>query len=249
MKFNYTIILVLFSLVAKAQKRSYDNQGFAIIPSIGLSTHTPGGDLKKRFGQSTSFQLNTEVMTDKGNWIVGGEFGYFFGKKVKENPLTALYNIDGYIFGGDFQPTSVFLRERGLWAGGYLGKLIPINKDNQRAGIRVTVGLGYLQHRIRIQDDTKTVVQIDKPYSEGYDRLTGGLYLSQFIGYQILSKNRRINLTIGFDFMQGFTQSKRDWDWDKKSKDTTKRLDLLSGLRFMWSLPFYVGENAEEIYY
>lgn len=249
MKFNYTFLLLLLSLFAKAQSRSYDNKGFALIPSIGLSTHTPGGDLKKRFGQSTAFHLATEGLTEKGNWIFGGEFSYFFGKKVKENPITPLYNVDDLIFGGDFQPTNIFLRERGFWAGAYLGKLIPINKNNQRTGIRVTMGIGHLQHRIRIQDDTKSVVQIDEPYSQGYDRLTGGLYLSEFIGYQILSKNRRINLTIGFDFMQGFTKSMRDWDWDKKSKDTTKRLDLFNGMRLMWSLPFYIGEKSEEIYY
>jgi hypothetical protein len=249
MKFKSTILCLFLFFVSYAQKRSYDNKGFAIIPNIGLSTHLPGGDMKARYGTSTAFHISTESMTDRGNWILGGEFGYFFGRKVKENPLKGLYNVDELIFGGDFQPTNVFLRERGLWAGGYFGKLIPISMDNQRSGIRVTIGLGHLRHRIRIQDDTKTVVQIDKPYSQGYDRLTGGLYLSQFIGYQHLSKNRRINTTIGFDLMQGFTKSMRDWDWDKKSKDTTRRLDLLSGMRLMWSLPFYIGEKAEDIYY
>ncbi len=249
MKFKIFILFFLVTQVTIAQRRSKDNKGLVLLANFSVLGQVSGGDLKTRFGNNTALGIGSELVTQKGNWIFGGEFAYLSGKKVKEDPVTTLYNIEKQIYGSDLQATSVFFRQRGYWAGGYVGKLIPISANNQRSGIRVTIGLGHMQHKIRIQDDTQTIVQFDAGYDRGYDRLSGGLYLSEFVGYQILSKNRRINMTIGFDFMQGFTKSMRDWDWDKKSKDTTARKDLLSGLRLNWSLPFYIGEKSEEIYY
>ena len=249
MKYKIILLFIFLAQLGQAQRRSKDNKGLALLVNMNAMVQKPGGNMKDRYGNNNAFGLGLELMTDKGNWIFGGEFNYLAGKKVKENPITSLYNVEDKIYGGDFQATNIFLRERGYWLGGYIGKLIPISAYNQRSGIRVTVGVGHIQHKIRIQDDTKTVVQLEKPYVYGYDRLTGGLYLSEFVGYQVLSKNRLINFTIGFDFMQGFTKSMRDWDWDKKSKDITARKDLLSGLRVNWTLPFYIGEKSEEIFY
>lgn len=249
-KNTLTFLFVLCATVAFGQKhRVMNNTGFAIISNFGVAGQLSGGDLKQRFGNNFAAYFGLEGMTQKGNWIFGTEIGYLAGKEVKENPISKLYNVSDKIYGGDFQTTDVFLRERGTWFGGYIGKLIPLKANNKRSGIRITVGVGQLRHKIRIQDDTKSIVQFDKPYIYGYDRLTGGFYLSEFVGYQILSPNRRMNFTFGFDFMQGFTKSWRDWDWDLKSKNTTKRMDLLSGFKVAWSLPFYVGENAEEIFY
>jgi hypothetical protein len=254
MKFKFLFSILLVSNLLQAQSRSKDNHGLALNLNIGLLGQLSGGDLKARFGNNNAFSLSAELMTERGNWIFGGEYSYLAGKTVKEDPLVHLYNIidpdqGNKIYGNDFQATSAFLRERGFWAGGYIGKLIPFNATHHRTGLRVTIGVGHLQHKIRLQDDTQSITQFENPYIKGYDRLTGGLYVSEFVGYQILSSNRRINFTIGFDFMQGFTKSMRDWDWDKKSKDTTAKRDYLNGLRMTWTLPFYIGENVEQIYY
>ncbi|MFZ4544939.1 MAG: hypothetical protein ACOYOA_12875 [Saprospiraceae bacterium] len=249
MKANLVLILFLTIQIASAQRITRDNKGLALTANFSLLGQIAGGDLKTRFGNSSAPNLSIDLMTDRGNWIGGAEFGYIFGRTVKEDPLTKIYNLSGKIYGTDFVATEIFLRQRGFWTGAYLGKLIPVSSVNKRSGIRLTIGFGNIQHKIRLQDDTKSVVQLDSPYNKGYDRLTGGWYVSEFIGYQHLSKNRRVNLMIGFDFMQGFTKSWRDWDWDLKSKNTEQRLDLLSGIRVGWSLPFYIGEASEEIYY
>lgn len=249
MKFKLILLLLLgFSVNSDAQRISKGNDGLALLLNAGGQYQLSGGTLKERYGNNTAFGLGAEFMTQRGNWIIGGQYNYLNGKDVKENPLQKIYNVDEFIYGGDFQPTKILLRQRGWWAGGYIGKLIPVT-NNHRQGIRITLGVGHMQHKIRIQDDTKTVVQLEYPYAAGYDRLSGGLYVSEFIGYQLLSQNRRANFTIGFDFMQGFTKSMRDWDWDLKAKDTRARRDLLSGLRVQWTLPFYIGEKSEEIYY
>ncbi len=254
MKFKFLLSILLISSILQAQSRSKDNHGLALNCNIGLLGQLSGGDLKARFGNNNAFSVGAELMTERGNWILGGEYSYLAGKTVKEDPLVPLYNIidpdqGSKIYGSDFQATDVFLRQRGFWAGAYVGKLIPFSANHHRTGLRVTLGVGHFQHKIRLQDDTRSIIQFDSPYSKGYDRLTGGLYISEFVGYQILSANRRINFTVGFDFMQGFTKSMRDWDWDKKSKDTTAKKDYLKGLRMTWTLPFYIGEKVEQIYY
>jgi hypothetical protein len=93
------------------------------------------------------------------------------------------------------------------------------------------------------------VPQLTGNYKKGYDRLTNGLAINEFIGYQMLSTNKRVNFYFGFEFTQGFTQSRRDFDFDTRSADTQKRFDSLMGIRAGWILPFYVGKGAAEIYY
>jgi hypothetical protein len=80
--------------------------------------------------------------------------------------------------------------------------------------------------------------------------LTNGLAISQYVGYQVLSRNRRINLSIGADFIQGFTQNRRSFDFDTQMQDTRERVDLLWGLRATLTMPFYLGsKGTEELIY
>jgi hypothetical protein len=139
---------------------------------------------------------------------------------------------------------------RGFYAGLHIGKLFSIGLSNPRSGIRLGLGAGLLQHKIRIQDDPfKSVPQLSGEYKKGYDRLTNGFTITETVGYQVLSKNRRINLFAGFEFTQAFTQNRRDYNFDTMEKDENPRLDLLSGFRVSWILPFYFGKEADEIYY
>jgi len=75
------------------------------------------------------------------------------------------------------------------------------------------------------------------------------LAFKEFIGYHLLSKNRQLNFFGGIEMMQAFTQSRRDFNFDTQQKDETKRVDLLFGLRVGLTLPFYIGEPSEQIYY
>jgi hypothetical protein len=82
---------------------------------------------------------------------------------------------------------------------------------------------------------------------KGYDRLTNGLSLNQFIGYYHLSNNRLINFYIGAQGTEGITQSRREWNLDTQTHDTAKRLDMLFGLRAGWILNLY--QRAPNDYY
>ncbi|NUN99697.1 MAG: hypothetical protein HUU01_03670 [Saprospiraceae bacterium] len=228
------------------------NADNALLLHISYAVQMPGGDLSKRFGTNFDVGGGLEWMTAKGNWIIGIEGGYLFGSTVKTDVLANLRTPEGFIIGNDRSYADIQLRERGFHGTLLLGKLfsLPSPSVNARTGIRVTLGGGFLQHKIRIQDDpSRSVPQLSEEYKKGYDRLSNGFLLTQFIGYQYLGADRRANFFAGIECSQGFTQSRRDFNFDTRSTDTAKRLDLLFGIRIGWTLPFYLNSNPDKIYY
>lgn len=221
------------------------NKGKAILAHLTFGIHVPAGDMADRFGADGSFGSIVEYITTN-NYFFGIEGSYLFGNKVKEDPLAILRTPEGGIIGNDRTIASVVLRERGFYVGGEVGKLFTFNE--KRSGIRLSFGAGYLRHWIRIQDDNSTVTQLTGDYKKGYDRLTGGLALNQFVGWQQLAANRRSNWVVGIEINEGFTNTLRDWDFNDMKKLDKSRLDLRVGLRVAWTLPFYQAKS-EEIFY
>ncbi|MBI5914039.1 MAG: hypothetical protein HY842_01575 [Bacteroidetes bacterium] len=225
------------------------NDGSLILFNFSYGGHLPGGDLGDRFGGNYSAGLGGDFFT-KNNWVVGLHSNFYFGKEVKTDVLANLRSNEGFIYADDGGVSDIQLRERGLYIGGHLGKIFPVSENNRRSGIRVTVGGGFLQHKIRIQDEPQVFVSpLDKEYKKGYDRLTNGFALTEFIGYQFLANNRLVNFMIGLEFAQGFTANRRSFNFDTRSVDSGNRLDLLYGFRLGWTLPLYIGENPDLIKY
>jgi hypothetical protein len=48
--------------------------------------------------------------------------------------------------------------------------------------------------------------------------------------------------------MQGFTETRRDWDFHDKMKLSGRRLDLLIGVKAAWTLPFYQTPGGDIVY-
>lgn len=253
MKKYASLLLFLFAALAAPAQKFPDhpqqlearNKGRAILFHLTLGGHLPGGDLSKRFGTDQNLGSGLEWIT-AGNWIFGLEGNFFFSPTVKEDPIANLRTPDGDVIGNNQAIASVVLRERGIYAGALAGRLFTFGK--KRSGLRVTLGAGQMQHWIRVQDDTRSVTQITGDYAKGYDRLTGGLALNEFVGWQHLGPNRNVNWFVGLEFNQGFTKSLRDWDFSSKQKLEGNRLDLRFGLRAGWTFAFY-HKVAEKIYY
>jgi hypothetical protein len=222
------------------------NKGKAILFHLSIGAHVPAADLSKRFGQNMAIGGGLERIT-ANNTVLGVEGHYLFGQQVKEDPLTILRTPEGTIIGADGTLADVVFRQRGWYVGANIGRLFIFN-EKQRAGIRVTNSVGWLQHNIRVQDDNSSIVQITGDYIKGYDRLTGGITLQQFIGWQKLGVDRRNNWMIGLELSQGFTNTLRDWDFSTRQKLDSRRIDLRFGIRLAWTLPFY-HKAAETIYY
>lgn len=231
-----------------SQSWDKDNSGKVILLNFGYGPQIPMADLAGRFDMNWSAEISIDFMTDN-NWTYGLQAQYLFGNTVKEDVLAGLRTAEGDIIGNDRTPADIQLRERGGYVGLRLGRLFSMSEHNKRSGIRINLGAGILQHWIRIQEDPFRVVpQLDESYRKGYDRLTNGLALHQFIGYQIIGKENGMNFTGGFEFFEGFTQNRRNFNFDTQQQNTSKRFDVLSGFRLSFTLPFYIG-NAEEIYY
>lgn len=252
-KYSLRLITVLITITLAAgalgaQTLGSGNSGKVLLLNFGYGPQMPIGELADRFGSNFAAEVSAEYMT-ANNWAFGIQGQFLFGSTVNEDVLAGLRTEAGDIIGNDREPADIQLRQRGSYYGLRVGKLIGLAANNDRSGIRINLGAGILQHRIRIQDDPfRGVPQIEGEYEKGYDRLTNGLALHQFIGYQTIGKTNGVNITVGFEFFEGFTQNRRDFNFDTRTADTDQRLDLLAGFRVSFSLPFYQG-NSEDIYY
>jgi hypothetical protein len=173
-----------------------------------------------------------------------------FGGNIKDSTsiLNGLKTESGQIINSFGEYGTILLSERGFYAGAKFGKILPLFGPNPNSGIVVNLGVGLLQHQIRIENKDNNTPPVLGDYKKGYDRLTNGLSLRQFIGYQHLDNKNIFNFYIGIEAYQAFTQSRRDFDFDTMQRDDTKRKDFLFGLRAGWILPIY-KRNPQEYYY
>jgi len=241
------ISMIHLGVNAQEQESLRINNGNIFSFDFAYGFHLPGGDMKDRFGRNNDVGGALEYMTDKGNWIFGVRGGYLFGKVVKEDVLADFRTTDGNIIGSSATYANVALLERGIYTNIEFGKLIGLVPGNPRSGLRLTIGMGVLQHKIRLEEDRASFVpQIVNDYAKGYDRLSNGFAITEFIGYQHMANNRLINFFAGFEFIQAFTQNRRDWDFALERKDDKKRKDFLVGFKAGWILPFYISPKASE---
>lgn len=241
-------LLVIFSslnLIAQEEgDKAFDGSVTSLI--IGYGGDLVAGDLKERFGSNLKFSFGVEHLT-ANNWVYNADFFFLFGDRIKEDVLSSFRTTEGYILGDDGLYADIFLRQRGLYLGGGLGRLFQIN-EKSRSGIKVVLNAGVLQHNIRFVDERNSVAQLRSEGAKGYDRLTRGFSLKESVAYKHLSRNRRLNYEIGLDFIQGFTSEVRAINFDTGLLTNKSRLDLMFGIRVAWILPFY--HNAQQtIYY
>jgi hypothetical protein len=246
------ILILLFISIGErvvSQSRSLkDSIYHLMIVGIHLEGQLPQGDLVQRFGPSISVGVPVFYKTAK-NIIFGIENNYFFGTKVKERTLTNLMTPEGTITDINGNPGAVRFNERGWNVYGMVGGIINKLGHNKNSGLMILAGAGYIRHKINIYDVGRNIPQIHGELAKGYDRLTGGISLNQFIGYLYLGQNRMTNFYVGLEFQEAFTTGLRGYQYDLMAKDDKQRLDMLCGLRFGWLLPLYKKAPKEFYYY
>lgn len=257
----FTLILfsVAFEAVAQqaplppAPKGKDDNARFrpdeirrVVNLQVTYDYQIPSRDMAQRFGNNSAIGFGS-FFKDKKNFFYGIEGAFMFGSNVKENGiLDSLRNSDFRVIGINGGYSNITLSQRGYFFLAKGGKVFPIFKRNRNSGIMVSGGVGFLQHKIRIAVPDNNVPLLDKEYRKGYDRLTNGLVLNEFIGFYYLDRKKFINFYVGYNLMQGFTQSRRDWNYDTRTQDTQKRIDQLGGIRFGWIIPIYPAAKTDE---
>lgn len=242
------LLIIILPSFAQSQEVNF-NEVSGLLIDVNYGPFWPGGDLKDRFGICYKAELGVTYVTKGSHWTIGARGGYLFGSKVKEDVLASLRSDLNEFVGSNNSLALIFLRQRGMNVGVTIGKIISLSEVRTMNGIKVELGAGYMYHKIRLQDELSNYPQVGDDYKQGYDRFTMGFSTSQFIGYQFLSSNRTINFYAGIEFIQGYTKSARSINYDTKTVDTESRLDMLYGFKIGWILPFYFGENADDIYY
>jgi hypothetical protein len=205
----------------------------------------PQADLAKRFGAFSSLGGSIGMKWESG-WDLRAEGSFLFGRNVVEySSLDSIRGSDGYIIdqtGSTFNPQ---LSLRGFTAGAHLGRLFPVGR-NRNSGIFVSLGGGFIQHRLHFQSVSNYAQQLQGDYLKGYDRLTNGSYTTEFIGYQHMSAKKLVNFYVGFEFTQGRTQFARNWNYDLMASDKHNRVDNYWGIRLGWILPIYTANHDED---
>lgn len=235
------------SLHAQTQTNIAAKRVNATLVSVGYEVQFPLADMAQRFGVNSN--INGSLLFKFGNnWLLGGEAGFLFGGGVKEDTMfNYLYTKDGNLIGTDGLYDGIILYERGYDVFLKGGKLLPAFHSNPNSGLMVQGGIGFLQHKIKVDDIFKELPYVGGEYAKGYDRLTNGLAISQSIGYLHLDPRRFLNYSVGIEATEAFTQNRRSWNFDQMRQDTSKRLDILIGLKINIYLPFY-GRGEERIY-
>ena len=246
------ILIIAFLLAFKAISAQGDVSDTATnMPMIQINygLQLPGNDLANRYGMNHTAGATFMYKTHK-NWLFGVKFNYLFSENVKnkEDILSGIATEDGNIIDGNGMLTEVNYHERGFYSNVSIGKLFPVIGPNQNSGIFLIGGVGLLQHKTLIQNPENKAPQISGEYTKGYDRLTNGLAVSEFIGYMHIGNGTMSSFYVGAELIQAWTQSRRDYNFNKMKNVTDQRFDTLWGLRIGWILPIS-GKTSGEYHY
>lgn len=244
-----SVVLLLGSLAAHAQDDLFGTtttparKGFVF--GVNGSFDMPAGDMADRYGNS--FRIGPSLFyKTTNNWMIGVKGDFITGSKIEEDSLMInIRDANGAFINQDGERIGVGTFLRGYMVGVQLGKIFPLGKKSNDNGLLVMTGVGFMQHKINIFDRDKSIPQLRGDYRKGYDRLTNGIYVEQFVGYNYFSKNAVLNFHIGLDIAAGFTQGRRDYLYDVRRTDNGGRLDILFGIRGGWYLPFFRRKSEE----
>lgn len=212
--------------------------------------HIPSGDLKDRFGTNSDIGLSIQSVSLAKKYFFGVEGMYMFGNDVNEDVLAQLRTFDGSIIGIDGKAGDINLKERGFYIGLNAGKIFPTTSNAKKlTGVRLQLGGGLLQHKIRVQDNTENVVPLERKYLHGYDRLSNGPALHLGLGYQYQSPTNNFQFHVMGDLYAASTVSRRNLDYATGAYLDKKRTDILAGISVAYIVVISRAAKPENIYY
>ncbi len=256
-----SIIITLFlAFQVNAQVNANDSAVASFIPSFAYAFQLPGGNVANSYGYNSTIGGALMYKTKK-NLLFSFDVNFIFGNQVKnaDTILWMITNSDGTIIDANGIYPEYAIYERGYSINFRIGKIFKLLRTNPNSGLMLMGGAGYLTHRMLVEVQGETVPQLKDDYGKGYDRLTGGFSLNEFIGYFYMGRSRVLNFYGGFEFYQAFTKNLRDRNFDQLiynssnntyevvGKDNNNYLDLFFGIKIGWMIPVY--NRAPDNYY
>jgi hypothetical protein len=253
---KYRLILffsLLLCVSARGQNRSPLDSNIRVwLIGFNYGFDLTGGDMAKRFGQTSLIGASFWHKT-QSNWLFGLEYNFIFGSKVRDNhaldSIGTRGNVPGYVInaGGELQVLKIL--ERGHLPMLKIGHVFPLkNVANPNSGISLIFGAGYMEHYIDYYAAGDVTPELAGDYVKGYDRFTNGLAISQAAGFMHLDRRNYLNFSLNFEVTEGFTKNRR-FNFDTRSDDNSRRLDLLYGFKLYWFFPLYGKNFGSETYY
>ena len=102
--------------------------------------------------------------------------------------LRLISTYEGYLINSSGELDEVLLYQRGINTHLLIGKSFRTEEDNL-SGLYVYGGVGYLQHKIRLETDRTYLPQLEDDYMKGYDNFTSGLSTKLCVDYMHFDKN------------------------------------------------------------
>lgn len=227
-----------------------DSAGLIVYTAANYCYTIPLMDLQKETANITGVGMDLGVKL-KSNWTFEAGFNYYFSGKVKgtDSLFRLITNSNGSIMDGDGQPGDIDIDQR-IWnLRAQLGKIFPILPDYRNSGIQLKLGVGYTQRYIYIKNPENRVAALTDEYKKGYDRLTGGFTLYEFLGYTHMSRTKYTCFYLGVEAIQSFTHRQREWDFSLMRKDGQTFTEVMVGLKAGWIIPLYKKEYQDTYYF
>ena len=245
------ILIAVFCFGVLHGQRNVKDSAIAT-PWIGVhyGGNFPSADLNDRYGYLNHIGIMAGYKTAKQLYL-GLDANFMFGNNVK---MTGLFDhfVDsqGNITDINGDIAIVLVMPRGFNTNFSIGGLWPVWGSNKNSGIFVHGGAGFLLHHMRIETQNQVIPQLELDYKKGYDRLTTGINIHQFIGYSFMADGGFYNFYGGLYAQEGFTKNRRTIFFDQPTTpvSTDLRLDLQFGFRLGWFIPIY-KRKPKDFYY
>lgn len=258
-KIKYTLFILSLLILANdvfgqrmgigQYQQEYDNSGGVIKIGVNLGIMFPEADLKERYGRYNSVGVELDYHFPKSTWSLGVGANHNFGQVVKDDVISPLRDSLGDIIGLNRSLTSFVIRQRGWHFYLKIDKLF-FADEFKKSGLLVSLRPGFYLHKVRLQDEENAVPQVFGQYKAGYDRLSYGPSLTEFIGYQFMSDKRTFNFYVGVEATQAFTMERRNYFFNQPGVEIPKeRFDFAYGIRAGWILPIYIVSESVKLYY
>jgi len=245
------VLIAVFCFGVLHGQRNVKDSAIAT-PWIGVhyGGNFPSGDLNDRYGYLNHIGVMAGYKTAKQLYL-GLDANFMFGNNVKMTGLfDHLVDSQGNITDINGDIAIVLVMPRGFNTNLSIGGLWPVWGSNKNSGIFVHGGAGFLLHHMRIETQNQVIPQLELDYKKGYDRLTTGINIHQFIGYSFMADGGFYNFYAGMYAQQGFTKNRRTIFFDQPTTpvSTDLRLDLQFGFRLGWFIPIY-KRKPKDFYY
>ncbi|MBR6439209.1 MAG: hypothetical protein IKS65_08545 [Bacteroidales bacterium] len=246
------ILLAVIPFITKAQQDIKKDHVSTWMFQVTYAYQSPGQDTKVLFGNNHSVG-GSVIFKTKSNWLFSINGNFISGNEVnitREELFGDILDNNGQIITGDGIYGSYALFERGAHFQAKVGKIFPVLAPNPNCGFFVQGGLGYLFNRIRCEFGSyaSPPPALAGDYKYGYDRMRGGFAWSGEIGYLFMSNSRVLNFSLSLEFVQAYTKSLREWDFNMMSKDKNTYIDQYFGIRAAIYIPTYRRKPAEYYY-